>query len=358
MISLARLQKIIDDIGSLTGASLHLYEKESDPYGFLQTNSDMSEEDDILCFRIEYVQHAPLLLTAAGENAAMAGRLIQCELEHIAMLLSGPRDRAVFLKQLLLGELTGRELTSSSRRLHLNPEQLRGLFIIQTPPEALNDAIQISGAMYGRAASADTIALSEDRFALIHTFHETNELQRARDLTDTLHAELLIPVRTAYAPAARPLRMLAESCREAVLALTISGIFTPDTYVTSCDRLGIGRLVYSLPDDLCLSYLRETFGETDALEKLDPELLVLVNTYLARNLNISETAKSMFLHRNTLIYRLDKITQLTGLDLRRFEDAMRFRIALMVDACLKHRRAGRPADGRRSLPDTESGESL
>ena len=52
--------------------------------------------------------------------------------------------------------------------------------------------------------------------------------------------------------------------------------------------------------------------------------------FLENNLNVSETSRQLFIHRNTLVYRLDKIQKLTNLDLRVFDDAITFKMALMV----------------------------
>ena len=122
---------------------------------------------------------------------------------------------------------------------------------------------------------------------------------------------------------------LARSFKEAQVALEVGKVFDTDRNIINYDNLGIARLIYQLPTTLCDMFLQEVF-KRGSIETLDQETLFTIQKFFENNLNVSETSRKLFVHRNTLVYRLEKIKKLTGLDLREFEDAIVFKVALMV----------------------------
>ena len=122
---------------------------------------------------------------------------------------------------------------------------------------------------------------------------------------------------------------LASSFKEAQIAMEVGKVFDTEKQVISYDHLGIARLIYQLPTTLCEAFLREVFKQ-DSIDSLDSETLFTIQRFFENNLNVSETSRGLFVHRNTLVYRLEKIKKLTGLDLRKFDDAIVFKVALMV----------------------------
>lgn len=151
----------------------------------------------------------------------------------------------------------------------------------------------------------------------------------AKMLVDNLHAEAMVKVRVGYGNRVNLLPEIARSYQEAKLALEVGRIFYIEEDMVSYGNLGIGRLIYQLPASLCEMFLKEVFGEKIPAS-FDEELMITINKFFENNLNISETARQLYVHRNTLVYRLERIEKSLGLDVRTFEDAMLFKIAMMV----------------------------
>jgi carbohydrate diacid regulator len=157
----------------------------------------------------------------------------------------------------------------------------------------------------------------------------------ASSLTDNLHAEAMVRVRVGYGNVVQQLAEIVQSYQEAKMALEVGRVFYAELDTISYGKLGIGRLIYQLPMSLCQMFIKEVFGEQipDILE--DEEAMSTINKFFENNLNISETARQLYVHRNTLVYRLERIEKAIGLDIRTFDDAMTFRIAVMVIAHMK-----------------------
>jgi len=160
----------------------------------------------------------------------------------------------------------------------------------------------------------------------------------ANSLVDNIHMEAMVKVRVGYGNVVQQLPELAQSFQEAKMALEVGRVFYAEYDTISYSRLGIGRLIYQLPMSLCDMFIKEVFGEKipDILE--DEEAMTTIQKFFENNLNISETARQLYVHRNTLVYRLERIQKTIGLDIRTFDDAMTFRIAVMVIAHMKNQR--------------------
>ena len=175
--------------------------------------------------------------------------------------------------------------------------------------------------------------IEENSVILIKSLNSTEgyeELERsAITAVDMLGTEVMVDARAAYGTIVSELKNLSRSYKEARMAMDVGRIFYAGRRILSYNELGIGRLIYQLPVNLCEMFLREIFGEYDP-SQIDQETLATINTFFDNNLNVSETSRQLFIHRNTLVYRMEKLEKATGLDIRTFEDAMTFRIALMV----------------------------
>ena len=157
----------------------------------------------------------------------------------------------------------------------------------------------------------------------------------AETAVDMLNMEAMIKAIASYGTVVHELKDLSKSFKEAKMAMDVGRIFYADKTVISYNRLGIGRLVYQLPRNLCRIFIREIFGE-DESAAFDPEVTTTVSTFFENNLNVSETARKLFIHRNTLVYRIEKLEKQTGLDVRRFDDALTLKVALMVCSYIKY----------------------
>lgn len=174
----------------------------------------------------------------------------------------------------------------------------------------------------------------EKHLVLIKAYEKGVSAERAEEdvlsAMDTMLSELMIKTRVGYSTPKETLAELMDAKREAALALRIAGIFQEQREVVAYSKLGIARLIYELPKDLCELFLHEVFGEKLPDQDIDEEMQVTIRLFFENNLNISETARQLYLHRNTLVYRLERFEKIVGLDIRRFDDAMTFQIAMMV----------------------------
>ena len=323
LISKTIMNQIIDDIQRITGVSMRL-----------------CTQDEILPglpFTYQEIPDSNLLLETSGSGSEMAAELFLCELSHIEQISKPKRNKVSFLKDVVLGNIQPEFIASSARKMHVTFHTKRAVFLVKVPPENLDLAIQFTSAIFSAAAGNQIAAVASDQFVVVRELTTTDIVSElAHELADTLRAELLTSVYVASGSIANHLGELSHSYQEASTALAISSIFTPDNYVSSYDKLGLGRLIYSLDPELCRTFLQETFGRHNPLNDLDHDTQLLVHQFFDHNLNITDTAKALFLHRNTLIYRLEKIKEQTGFDVRRFDDAMTFRIAMLVNMRLTH----------------------
>ena len=145
----------------------------------------------------------------------------------------------------------------------------------------------------------------------------------------------MLNVRVAYGISVNELKDVSKSYKEAKMALDVGSIFYSHMRVISYETLGIGRLIYQLPVNLCRIFVKEVFGDTIP-EDIDDEILTTVSKFFDNNLNVSETSRQLFIHRNTLVYRIEKLQKAIGLDMRIFDDALTFKIALMVVDYMKY----------------------
>ncbi|MBP3706865.1 MAG: helix-turn-helix domain-containing protein, partial [Clostridia bacterium] len=156
----------------------------------------------------------------------------------------------------------------------------------------------------------------------------------AATIADTLSGEFYVHAVVGIGTTVDNLKNLARSFKEAQIALQVGKVFDTEKTIISYDNLGIARLIYQLPTTLCETFLKEIF-KRGSIDSLDQETLFTIQRFFENNLNVSETSRKLFVHRNTLVYRLEKIKKITGLDLREFEHAIVFKIALMVNKYLK-----------------------
>lgn len=279
-----------------------------------------------------------LTMTSCAENMDVVGRLAAGQ---FALALSGGKDgldRASFFAGLLRGELAGRDITATATRLHLDPALPRVVYAIETESPYDQNVQQTIRSIYPESGQNYLISLTETQLSLLIPAPSQNSedlLDVAETLVDMLSMEALCNARVAHSTVVEDIHKLPQAMQEALAALEIGKIFYTDRKVNAYSSLGIGRLIYQLPKPLCQIYLQEVFGG-DLPEIFDDETLNIVEKFFENNLNTSETARKLYIHRNTLIYRLDKIQKETGLDLRTFDDALMVKVALLVRAYLHY----------------------
>ncbi len=241
-------------------------------------------------------------------------------------------DREALLKNILLeNELPG-DIPLKAREQRIPYAALRVVYLVRISEENSLDCLEIMKNLFPNRKMDYVLAMDEENIVLVKEFYR-DELSTvhtlAENILDTLNSESMSSVFIGVGMPAETLKDCAKSYREASLALTVGGIFNPDTYIVQYDKLGLGRLIYQLPPTLCHMFLDEVFPE-GSYEALDHETLITIDKFFENNLNGSETSRQLFVHRNTLVYRLDKVEKITGLDLRTFDDAVLFKLASMV----------------------------
>ena len=307
---------------------------------FLSDGDICRYDSGLWFFRLEHRDQTLgiLTMTSCAENMDVIGRLAAGQ---FALALSGGRDgldRASFFAGLLRGELAGRDITATATRLHLDPALPRVVYAIETESPYDQNVQQTIRSIYPESGQNYLISLTETQLSLLIPAPSQNSedlLDVAETLVDMLSMEALCNARVAHSTVVEDIRKLPQAMQEALAALEIGKIFYTDRKVNAYSSLGIGRLIYQLPKPLCQIYLQEVFGG-DLPEIFDDETLNLVEKFFENNLNTSETARKLYIHRNTLIYRLDKIQKETGLDLRTFDDALMVKVALLVRAYLHY----------------------
>ena len=247
-------------------------------------------------------------------------------------------SKSNFLTELLRGELSEADIAARAARFHLTSAESRNLFIVETDNESSDVVYRVIRQMFTK--SGDWIVrMGGKRIALIRQAprdrRNGSAEETARMTVDMLNAEAMVRARVAFAESAGTLEELPGAYRDAQTALTIGRVFYSHETVFNFGRLGIGRLINELPVNVCEQFLKEVYGDNIPGD-FDEETQTTIDTFFSNNLNISETARQLYLHRNTLVYRLEKLHQMTGLDIRLFEDAMTFKVASMVKGYLKN----------------------
>ena len=215
-------------------------------------------------------------------------------------------------------------------------------YLIRIEQAEVIDCIEILQNLFPDRKTSYILAMDEETIALLTDYPKDSPKQIdsvARLILYNLNTESMVKIYIGIGMPAENLKDTAKSYREASLGLTVVGIFESNSYVMRYDKLGLGRLIYQLPPTLCHMLLYEVFTK-GAYESLDRETLLTIRKYFKNNLNGSETSRQLFVHRNTLVYRLDKVQKITALDLRSFDNAVLFKLASMVRKYLEKQDKG------------------
>lgn len=245
-------------------------------------------------------------------------------------------DKNSFIKNILEDNIMPGDIHIKSKTLHLDMESLRIAFLIRTDNDEFSAHETLEG-MFPDKNKDFIISMSETDVVLIKSVDEETtpkDLARiASSIVDTLSSELMAGVKVGIGSVVNNIIEINRSYKDAMVALDVGRVFDGDLQIISYNNLGIGRLIYQLPTKLCELFLEEVFKK-GSLNILDDETIITIQKFFENNLNVSEASRKLFVHRNTLVYRLDKIYKLTGLDLRKFDDAIVFKVAMMVNRYL------------------------
>ena len=348
MVSNQVLQTTLENTVKATGAAAAVYESTGkmiasggsmpnvDPEvirDMVRSGLTEDQNEDVLMSRCR--DEADTVYVAAVSrntpNAVMTLTLLHNQIEALAAAYKEKMDKDGFIKNLILDNLLQIDIYNRAKRLHIDLAAKRAVFIVEASgyenvvSEALRDLpVQYPGDFF--------TTVDEENVVIVHELKENDPVKELRTYAEKLLGQLTevgADVRVSYGAVVGEIKEVSKSYKEAKLALDVGKIFYADKKIVAFNNLGIGRLIYQLPLNLCRMFIREIFGDKTP-DQFDKETITTINKFFENNLNVSETSRQLFIHRNTLVYRLDKIQKNTGLDLRAFDDAITFKIALMV----------------------------
>ncbi len=288
--------------------------------------------------RFEYV----VFVEGEDEQAKSLAIMASLAVGNAKKYYDEKHDRTTFVKNIILDNILSGDIYMKANELRMPQEIPHIVFLIRQTEHCDTAALDVVSNMFPDKQKDFVISISENEIALVHEVSPSDKSQDfikiAEAVRDTLKSELLTKTEIGIGTVAFALKDLAVSYKEAQSAINVGKMFDTEREIMSYENLGIGRLIYQLPTTLCEMFLSEVFHD-NSLEALDSETLMTIQKFFENNLNVSETSRNLFVHRNTLVYRLEKIKKITGLDLREFDDAIIFRVALMVKKYLSSQRS-------------------
>lgn len=356
MISSQVIQTSIDELKAITKVDLCVFDVNGQP---IASTTDMREVSGSLVsgfagspadsqvigphHLLKILDEGELLyiLVAKGtsDDAYMVGKIAVCQIQNLAVAYKERFDRNNFFQNLILDNLLLVDIYNRAKKLHIEAAAPRVVFLVETKLEKDGIVTELLKGMFSPQAGDYITAVDESSVILIKALapNSTHEdmMAVAETIVAMMNAEAMLNVRVAFGTVVQELKDVSKSYKEAKMALDVGKIFYAEKNVVAYSILGIGRLIYQLPVNLCKLFVEEIFGEHIPSD-LDEEALTTINKFFENNLNVSETSRQLFVHRNTLVYRIEKIQKSTGLDLRNFDDALTFKIALMVVNYMKY----------------------
>ena len=280
-----------------------------------------------------------LVARGSSDEAYMVGRIAVSQIQNLIVAYKERFDRNNFFQNLLLDNLLLVDIYNRAKKLHIEASVPRVVIIVETKVERDGTASELLSSMFSNQSGDYITAVDESNVILIKSLEEGESYNivehTAHTIADMMSTEAMLNVRVAYGTIVGELKDVSKSYKEAKMALDVGKIFYAEKKVNAYNTLGIGRLIYQLPINLCKIFIEEIFGENIPMD-FDEETLNTINKFFENNLNVSETSRQLFVHRNTLVYRIEKLEKSPGLDIRTFDDALTFKIALMVVNYMKY----------------------
>jgi len=274
------------------------------------------------------------------EQAKTCCNLAYISLNDAKSFYEEKHDRGTFVKNIIMDNILPSDIYIRAKELHFATDAPRAVFLVRQLGHSDVATVDVLSGMFPDKQQDFVLSINESDVAVVKQLSANatpEDLERiARSMEETLKSELFIKTLIGIGTIAGHLRELADAYKEAQTAIDVGKVFDTEKSISSYENLGIGRLIYQLPTTLCDIFLTEVFKK-NSIDSLDQETLFTINKFFENNLNVSETSRKLFVHRNTLVYRLEKIKKLTGLDLRQFDHAIVFKVALMVRKYLTSR---------------------
>lgn len=349
MITAQVIQSCLDDLKTITKVDLAVVDVEG---VMVAKNSDRFEQNvefvtefaaspagsQVLqgCQYLKiYDEEDPVYVLLCGDSSEeyMIGKIAVSNIQSLITAYKERFDRNNFFQNLILDNLLLVDIYNRAKKLHIEIQKPRVVLLLEIPAGKENYAMEFLKSMFSAQSGDYVTAVDENTLIVIKQVEAKDSYAEVVEVAETtvamMNTEAMINVRVAYGTIVEELKDVSKSYKEAKMALDVGKIFYAEKTVTAYSTLGIGRLIYQLPINLCEMFIEEIFGGK-VPEELDEETLTTINTFLENNLNVSETSRQLYVHRNTLLYRLEKLEKYTGLDIRIFDDALTLKIALMV----------------------------
>lgn len=281
-----------------------------------------------------------VMIKGEDEEAYRIGKITAFQIQNLLVAYKERFDGDNFIKNLLLDNLLLVDIYSRAKKLRIENNVPRVVFLIETEIDKEFNVVEIVRSIFPTKQKDFVTAVDEKSIILVKELKEKDSKEEidqiSKHIYDTLSAEAMTSVYVAIGTVVNDLKNVSASYKEAKMALEVGKIFEENKKIVNYEQLGIGRLIYQLPAPLCKIFINEVLHGL-SMDQFDEETLTTVNKFFENNLNVSETSRQLYIHRNTLVYRLDKLQKMTGLDLRNFDDAIIFKIMLMVSKYMHYR---------------------
>ncbi len=350
MISNQVLQSTIDSLKGITRADFTIsdvdgkvlattFTEEMDisamVTSFANSQADSQAAGGFQFFKIFDEHQLEYVLTTKGDSddVYMVGKLAAFQIQTLLVAYKEKFDKDNFIKNLLLDNLLLVDIYNRAKKLHIEPGAKRVVYIVETKNGADSGALDAVKTLFAAKTKDFVTAVDEKNVIIVREVKPTetyDDLEHvAETVLDMLNTEAMIQAKISFGSIVSEIKDVSRSYKEAKTALEVGKIFYIEKDIVGYTNLGIGRLIYQLPIPLCKMFIKEIFSDISP-DDFDEETIATINKFFENNLNVSETSRQLYIHRNTLVYRLDKLERSTGLDLRVFDDAITFKIALMV----------------------------
>jgi len=333
---------VMDTEGKVLASTLENAEQyESAVLAFVDSPADSQAIQGYQFFKVfdEHQLEYVILVKGDSEDVFMIGKIASFQIQNLLVAYKERYDKDNFIKNLLLDNLLLVDIYNRAKKLHIDTEARRVVYIIETKNEKDANALETVRSLFAGKTKDFITAVDEKNIIVVkelkqnESYEDANKI--AKVMLDMLNTEAMSKVHIAYGTIVNEIKDVSRSYKEAKMALDVGKIFYSNRNIVAYNNLGIGRLIYQLPMPLCKMFIREIF-EGKSPDDFDEETLTTINKFFENSLNVSETSRQLYIHRNTLVYRLDKLQKSTNLDLRVFEDAITFKIALMVVKYMKY----------------------
>ncbi len=356
MISNQILQNTIDGLKGITRIDLCIIDvegkvlaatfPEADEYiepaqAFVESPADSQVVNGCQFFKVfdEHQLEYILLANGDSDDVYMVGKIASFQIQNLLVAYKERFDKDNFIKNLLLDNLLLVDIYNRAKKLHIDTDVRRVVFIVETNRDKDGNELERIRSIFGGKSKDFVTAVDEKNIIVVKEVGDNegyDDLNKTADIIVNLfRSDADADVHVAYGTIVNEIKEVSRSYKEARMALDVGKIFFEDKDVIAYSTLGIGRLIYQLPIPLCKMFIKEIF-DGKSPDDFDEETLTTINKFFENSLNVSETSRQLYIHRNTLVYRLDKLQKFTGLDLRVFEDAITFKIALMVVKYMKY----------------------